>query len=109
MAVSNLSWNVYYYSINSRKIKVFNIFDHGGFNKEVKEHLQKCETKEEFAQKIKSSLMYFFWSKCEWEVLVTAWVGRRDDQKLKIDVYDQVMNNWDVFVDYTWGFKNGST
>lgn len=46
--------------------------------------------------------MYYFWSKCEWEVLVTPWISPRESEKKKIDVCWQIMNNWDVFVDYTW-------
>ena len=30
----------------------------------------------------------------------------RPDIYEKIDVYQQVMNNFDIFVDYVWGFKN---
>ena len=46
--------------------------------------------------------LYYFWSKCEWEVLVTPWISPRESEKKKIDVCWQIMNNWDVFVDYTW-------
>lgn len=46
--------------------------------------------------------MYYFWSKCEWEVLVTPWISPRESEKKKVDVCWQIMNNWDVFVDYTW-------
>ena len=45
--------------------------------------------------------MYYFWSKCEWEVLISPWVGGNDEE-IKVDVAWQIMNNWDVFVDYTW-------
>ena len=42
--------------------------------------------------------MYYFWSKCEWEVLISPWVGGNDEE-IKVDVAWQIMNNWDVFVD----------
>ena len=32
---SNLEWNVFYYNINSQKIIELNIFEHGGFLKDV--------------------------------------------------------------------------
>lgn len=44
--------------------------------------------------------MYYFWSKTEWEVIVSPWVGKGGDEK--IDVYDQLKLNWDKFVDYVW-------
>jgi hypothetical protein len=57
-----------------------------------------------YAARYSTSLnpMYYFWSKCEWEVLVTPWISPRESEKKKIDVCWQIMNNWDVFVDYTW-------
>lgn len=47
--------------------------------------------------------MYYFWSKCEYEIILSPWTGRADD--IKIDVYDQIMMNFDSFVDYCWSFK----
>lgn len=46
--------------------------------------------------------MYYFWAKCEWEVLVAPWISPLESEKKKVDVCWQIMNNWDVFVDYTW-------
>ena len=49
--------------------------------------------------------MYYFWSKAEWEIILSPWCGGRDTKDIKIDVYDQVMNNWDIFVDYVFNSK----
>ena len=99
-----MKWNVFYYDINRKKITTYNIFDHGTFLKYVKEAIDKCETKEALADQLKSELQYFFWAKAEWELLFYPWVG---DEKavVKIDVYNQVMNNFEIFVDYVWGFR----
>ena len=96
----NLKWMVYYNDINSRKITTFNIFDHYTFSDYVSSHLKRCTDREEFAKKLRSELFYYFGSKCEYEVVIKPW-GFGDDAK-KIDIYDQVMNNWDVFLDYVW-------
>ena len=37
-----MEWNVYYHSINSKEIKTFNIFNHGGFNQDVEKYLSNC-------------------------------------------------------------------
>lgn len=101
-----MKWYVYYYNINKRKIDIFNIFEHGGFVKYAKEHAQTYKTKEEFAERLKSELLYYFWSKAEWEVIVAPWVGGdKEKDSVKIDVYDQVMNNFEVFADYVWNNK----
>ena len=46
--------------------------------------------------------MYYFWSKCEWEIILSDWPPSDTFCKEKIDVFDQVMLNWDIFVDYIW-------
>ena len=45
--------------------------------------------------------MYYYWAKCEWEVIVSDW-PTSGKVEAKIDVYNQVMLNWDKFADYTW-------
>ena len=99
---SNLEWNVFYYSINSQKIIEFNIFEHSGFLKDVEKCFKQCENKEDFAKEIKSSLMYYFWAKSEYEIIISAWCGGNGEEAVKIDIYHQVMMNWDKFIDYLW-------
>ena len=129
-----MKWNVLVQKINTRKIEQYNIFNHASFKKEVEVALATCKTKEEFAEKLKRELRYYFWSKCEWEVIVTEWpthVTTAEIERLnrevrnysttwgrpphsvnvnlpvaeKIDVFDQVMMNWDCFLDYIWNYK----
>ena len=40
--------------------------------------------------------MYYFWSKCEYEVIVSAWPPREGSDR-KIDIYTQLKENWDIF------------
>jgi hypothetical protein len=42
--------------------------------------------------------MYYFWAKCEYEVIVSAWPPN-DRSYRKIDVYTQLKENWDIFKD----------
>ena len=97
-------WNVYIYNINSGKIEIYNIFEHGTFFKYYIEALEKSATKEAFADKIKSELRYYFWAKCEWEIEIVDWLGAQKNG-LKTDVFKQIMLNFNAFVDYAWGFK----
>lgn len=131
----NMEWNVFYQDFNSRGIQTYNVFRHGGFKNDVDKYLKEYDEKEVFAEKVKRSLMYYFWSKAEWEVIVTSWPPYIDMKELdrinnerkktveeynrepyrlhvnldmdkKIDVYDQVMNNWQIFIDYIWSYKD---
>lgn len=101
----DIAWNVFYENVNRRKIETFNIFEHGGFRKYVKKAAKECHTKEEFAKKLRSELMYYFWSKCEWEVMIAPLFSTSENEKMKADIYWQVMNNWNVFLDYVWNNK----
>ena len=129
-----LKWNVYTHSFNNKEIKIFNIFDHSRFLEDVKKDLKKYADKEEFSERLRGHLFYYYGSKCEWEVVITSWVPHitiselnrlneerertlkkynREPYSLyvnpdvgeKIDVYEQIMLNWDLFVDYVWSHK----
>ena len=100
-------WNVYTYNINSRKIETFNIFKHGRFYESVKEDLQLYSNKSEFAERLKANLTYYFWSKSEWEILISPWIGgNREKESIKVDVFLQVNNNFNILLDYIWNNKN---
>ena len=127
-----MKWFVY--NERNGKIEPYNIFDHSGFVKYVKQHIKNCDIKEDFEEALKSELRYYFWCKAECELVITSWTARVDMKELdrlnaereeyvkrnnkdpyslyviptvaeKIDVYDQVMLNWNVFVDYVWDNK----
>ena len=101
-----LVWNVLYNSFSESGIKTFNVFDHWRFAKEVNECLSKISNKVDFANELRSDLFYYFCSKCEWEIVVSPWTGDREKGAIKIDVYDQVMMNWELFLDYVWSKRN---
>lgn len=99
-----MEWNVYYDDSNRKKIIKWNIFDHTRFHADVEELLNQDLSKEDLAKKLDMNLMYYFWSKCEYETCISSWIGISESEK--IDVYDQVKLNWDKFVDYVWNQKH---
>ena len=103
--MKQLVWNVIYHNMNGQRIETFNVFKHGHFVADVEKALKRCATKEEFAEPLRRSLSYYYWSKSEWEVIVAPWCGGRDTKDIKMDVYWQIMNNWDIFLDYVWSAK----
>ncbi len=104
---SKLEWNVFYYDINRNKITTYNIFKHSGFNKYIEKAFEKCKTKEEFAEILRRELMYYFWSKAEWELVVELdednhiflipWCGCRNPEETKIDVTNDTIFDWNGF------------
>lgn len=105
--ILSLSWFVTYYDINADKIECYNILKHReDFIKKLK---KKCDTKEEFAEKLRREMMYRFWSKCEWELIIEIddnnriwlipWVGCRNPENVRIDVTDKEDFDWKNFAD----------
>lgn len=104
---SKLEWNVLYYDINKNKITTYNIFRHSRFNKYVEKTFEKCKTKEEFAEILRRELMYYFWSKAEWELVIELdednhiflipWCGCRNPEEVKIDVTNDTSFDWSGF------------
>lgn len=99
-----LEWNVFIYDINERQIELFNVFNHGRYRQEIIKLLNhRCDFMlKEFTEKVKSSTMYYYWCKCEWEILIAPWIGDFDKESIKIDVYRQLEMNWDHYVKYLW-------
>lgn len=99
---NSLSWLVTYYDCNADKIKYYDILK---YRKEfIKKLKKKCDTKEEFAEKMRREMMYYYWSKCEWELIIEVdddnriwlnpWVGCREPENVRIDVTDREDFDW---------------
>ena len=99
-----MHWFVYKDNFNARTIEKYDIFNHYSFDKDVKEIYKRYKNDfNTFSEEIKKSLMYHFWSKCEWEIIISDWPpSTKDKVEEKVDVYDQVMLNWKVFINYVW-------
>ncbi len=102
-----MKWNAFYYNNNKRQIESYNIFNHGGFRREFCKIVQKHEGKDLFAEELWHCLMYYFWSKCEYEVLIYPWpCSFERDRPRKVDIFGQITCNWTAFVDYVWEHRN---
>lgn len=99
-----LEWNVYVGNFNSGRIETRNVFSHTGLMDDLKKAARKYRDRERelFEEDMRRSILYWYWSKCEWEIILSHWPPRTDAHDEKIDVYDQVMLNWDVFREYVW-------
>lgn len=121
-----LTWYVYKEDVNARVIEKFNIFKHSSFAKDVQELLDEYVDREidrkEFSEAVKRKAMYYFWSKSEYEVIITSWPVyitvdefnriAKETEKVKyyiniapaisdkVDIFDQLNLNWEAFIDY---------
>lgn len=65
------------------------------------DEFKKCKSLDELIEysiemRLDRLCMYYFWSKCEYEVIVSAWPPREGSDR-KIDIYTQLKENWDIF------------
>ena len=98
-----LEWNVYIGDFNAREIHTYNVFGHYSFLEDcVRNKKKNKDDKEAFAEQLRRDLMYYYWSKCEWEIVLQHWPQHENFNDMKIDVYDQIWINWGRFVDYVW-------
>lgn len=96
-----MKWYVLRHDINSSKIENFNIFDHWRFAEDIEKALKKYENFNTFKENVKKELMYYFWSKSEYEIMVGGLHTELDWENFKkIDIYNQVLPNLDILCKY---------
>lgn len=125
-----LEWNVFVEDFNARRIKTYNVLNNG-IVEEIIKRTKNINDRESFADEVRSIIMYHYWSKSEWEIIVTDWPTHMDVKDVyrliddiedhekrydnkpylvcprltvseKLDVYEQVRINWARFIDYLW-------
>ena len=107
---AKIEWYVLYYNINSRKLESINIISRKLIEdvyKQIKSG--KITNKSNLREYLRKEFMYRYWSKSEYEILVTDWppVTKKIDKEswvsekslTKIDIYDQIKDNLDNITD----------
>lgn len=97
-----MTWNVVRYDHNAKDFGLYNVLN-AGMVEEIKRLTKGIDNKEEFSKEVNSLCMYYFWSRFEWEVVLREFCGRDNAKEMKVDVYDQLVMNWNRFIDYLWG------
>lgn len=100
-----MEWNVFWHNPNSKTLELFNVLNHGGIIADLSKYfkdLHKGKKVEEFKEFLRRTTMYYFWSKCEYEVLIYPWPNHDSDVPTKVDVYWQLQMNFQQFADYVW-------
>ena len=96
-----LEWNVIYFDVNKKAFTVYNVLS-DRIIKEIVDRTKKITSRDLFAEEVRHIIMYYFWSKCEWEIVLQEWTGTSKKEEIKVDAYDQLALNWNRFIDYLW-------
>ena len=102
-----LSWKVKNFDINKQAIVDYDILKYR--EDQIKKFKKQSATKEEFAEKLRREFQYIYWSRSEYELVVsidendcvwlTPWVGCSEPEKVKIDVTDDESFDWRGFAE----------
>lgn len=95
---TKLVWNVLFHDFNRDRIELYNVFEHFGFYKDLKKANKKNSDDEKFFEETMNLLSYYFWAKCEYEVIVSGLFDGNDCEK--IDIYSQIEANRTAFKEY---------
>ena len=77
-------WIVIYHNVNADEIQTFNVLAHSSLRKDIVEATKKCKTKEEFEKLLLRSMRYHYWSKSQWEIIISPWCGSRNKKKKRL-------------------------
>ena len=95
------------YNCNANRIENYDVLKYQ--ENLIKKLKKKCATKKEFSESLRSEFMWRFWSKSEWELVITKtadgrvilspWCGCVDSDSCSIDVTDDASFDWSGFAD----------
>lgn len=102
---SKMCWNVWYHDFNGKKIISRNIFNlNCKFAAEMWNLMEgKFDKDKTFEEELDSILMWCYWSKSEYEVVISPFAVH-PEVDIKVDIYSQVKLNWEQFVCYVKSF-----
>ena len=100
-----LEYYVFRRDFNRNRLEQLNIFSYVTPEK-IKQGIDERQitNRKDFKNFLKTEFMYYFWAKCEHEVIVNSFPYLEDekvgDNGIKIDVWYQIEPNLDLIVDY---------
>lgn len=95
------SYNVWIWDFNHDSLEPYDVVPR--FVESIKQYIKPKnlpKTKEALDEILESDARYYFWSKCEYEMIIHGWPKQNNNQK--VDVYKQLRLNWHIFLDFFW-------
>jgi hypothetical protein len=104
-----LTWKVKRFDCNKQVIVDYDVLK---YKEDFIKRLKKiCANKEEFSERLKGQMRYYYWSKSEHELIVfidvdkvilSPWCGCREPEKASITVFEESFD-WLAFANYHIG------
>ena len=93
----NLKWYALIHHYDQEKLDPYNVL-YDDIVYRIDEVIDKTGDYEQIKEKARIELMSMFWSRTEYEMIVSNWSGK--DFKEKIDIWTQLYANLDLITEY---------
>ena len=93
----NLKWYALIHHYDQEKLDPYNVL-YDDIVYRIDEIIDKTGDYEQIKEKVRIELMSMFWSRTEYEMIVSNWSGK--DFKEKIDIWTQLYANLDLITEY---------
>ena len=94
----HIPFNVINFEFNSKTFESYDVMPYLiNCYKNVKRKKECPKTFEDFKKFVESKSMYMYWSRCEYEIILSDWPGQNINKK--IDIHEQLMMNIDIVTD----------
>ena len=92
-------FNVLRWDINRNELVTYDVLPY--FRKCYKERKKKDKpvAVDEWKKFIKQEGMRMFWSRCEYEIIISPWPPQKKDVSVKVDIWQQIEMNLDLIVE----------
>lgn len=100
---AKLAYYVFNYDFNKKEVYRFNILDSEDLKERIVKGIKKGEIKDipSLKESLKRYFMYRYWSKAEYEILVTDLFPKDfEKESVKLDVWFQIEPNLDRIVEH---------
>ena len=104
-----LEWYCLEWDFNKKQPRMINIMlyiDIDDLKKKIRYRGKKptkynsVKNRDELREYLRREFIYYFWSKCEHEIIVNSWPCNDASTEAKIDVFFQIEPNLDVITEY---------
>ena len=107
MRTDQLFWYVKNFDCNAQVIEDYNVL--AGREKQIKKLKKKCTNRANFSEELKKEMMWQYWSRAEYElviemtddnrIVIKPWIGCYDVEKAVVDVTADNSFNWKAFAE----------
>lgn len=98
MKNKHIPFNVINFEFNSKKFESYDVMPYLiDCYDNVKRKKECPKTFDEFKKFVESKSMYMYWSRCEYEIILSDWPNGKTHKK--VDIHYQIMMNIDIVTD----------